>query len=93
MPRPKPLPITKPDIKVQARYQAARPDPLGNLHERMKAVLERAQEIGLWRIDDRIWQHLHDLQLELMFHEPADPPFGQRKSPYTREEAWRRRLP
>jgi hypothetical protein len=63
---------------VEARYSAAKPDDLGNLHERMKAVIERAQEINLSRIDIVLWHHLFDLQTEVSFHEPALPPYGHR---------------
>lgn len=76
--RRKPVPFTAADYAVEARYRAARPDDLGTLHERMKAVIERGRAIELWRIDNDLWQAIHDLQTEVSFHEPASPPYGHR---------------
>jgi len=64
----------------QARaYVAAEPFCLGNLHERMKAVMLRASEVDLHKFDRELWSYLFDLQLEVAHHQPAKPPYGHRK--------------
>lgn len=73
--------LTRSDREIERAYEAAKPDSLGNLHERMKAVIERGREIELWKIDNNLWQHIHDLQTEVSMHEPAKPPFGHRIVP------------
>jgi hypothetical protein len=70
--------LTDSDLAIEASYHAEKPDALGNLHQRMKAVVERAREIGLSRIDNDLWQAIHDLQTEVSFYVPARPPFGRR---------------
>jgi hypothetical protein len=76
--RRKPVEFTRADLAVAARYRAAKPDALGDIHERMKAVIGRAREIALDRIDKSLWHAIHDLQAEVSFHEPASPPYGHR---------------
>ena len=73
--------LTKADAIREQAYNAAKPNPLGNLHERMKAVMERGREIELWKVDNDLWQHMHDLQTEVSMHEPAKPPYGHRGVP------------
>ena len=76
-----PKKLTKADAIRGQAYDAAKPDSLGNLHERMQAVMKRGQEITLWQIDNDLWQHIHDLQTEVAMHEPAKPPYGCRSIP------------
>jgi hypothetical protein len=71
-------PITGADELRARDYEAAQADPLGTLHERMKAVIERGRELELWKIDNDLWQHIHDLQTEVSYHVPARPPYGRR---------------
>lgn len=70
--------LTKADKLRGRAYEAATPNDLGNLHERMKAVLERAHEIHLEKIDHVLWHRIYDLQTEVSMHEPAQPPYGHR---------------
>jgi hypothetical protein len=70
--------FTDSDLAVEASYRAEPADSLGNLHQRMKAVVRRGSEIELWKIDNDLWQFIHDLQTEVSFHVPARPPFGRR---------------
>jgi hypothetical protein len=81
MPRTK---ITAGNCNVRARYEAATPDNLGDLHQRMKAVVDRANDIDLPSIDVHLWGYIHDLQLEVSYHRPAKPPFGKRCRPLRR---------
>jgi hypothetical protein len=74
-------PVRKFDAGIRRRYEKATPDNLGNLHERMKAVIDRANDIDLPSIDGHLWGFIHDLQLEVSYHKPADPPFGKRTRP------------
>jgi hypothetical protein len=65
-------------IDNRQRYARAKPNPLGDLHQRMKAVIERGREIELWAIDNDLWQAIHDLQTEVSCMTPAKPPHGHR---------------
>jgi len=76
-----PKKLTKADALRDQAYDAAKPNPFGNLHQRMQAVMKRAREIKMWEIDSDLWQHLHDLQGEVAMHEPAKPPYGRRTIP------------
>jgi hypothetical protein len=50
---------------------------LGNLHERMRCVRVLADVIHE-SLPNELYQAILDLELEVSFHEPADPPFGHR---------------
>jgi hypothetical protein len=60
-----------------ARIAGSRKVPLDTV-VRVWATMERAQEIGLWKVDIQQWHHIFDLQTEVSFHEPASPPYGRR---------------
>ena len=66
--------ITAKDKKRKAAYDASKPQQLGNLHERMKYVM--LMLTGDERND--LWQAIYDLEIEVAYHEPADPPYGRR---------------
>jgi hypothetical protein len=59
------------DRTVVARYRDATANPLGDLHQRMKAVVEGAHRIGLEDIDLALWNAIFDLETEVKYHEPA----------------------
>jgi hypothetical protein len=52
---------------------------LGNLHERMRCVRVLADTVHKSLPND-LYQAILDLELEVSFHEPADPPYGHRDS-------------
>ena len=70
--------ITSQAHRAAAHYRAAEGKPFGNLHERMKLVLDLAGEAVLYRGHPALWQALHDLATEVSYHEPAEPPYGRR---------------
>lgn len=60
-------------------YRASQAKQFGNLHERMKFAMERLQELYGCGVDiNDLWQAMFDLQLEVSFHTPAEPPYGRR---------------
>ena len=65
-----------------SEYKNTEPRQLGNLHQRMRYVMEVMQRIGHKRIGNELWQAVFDLQTEVMFHTPAEPPYGHRPSPH-----------
>ena len=58
-------------------YEATAPKQFGNLHERMKyvmALLEAEKD----NVSDKLWHAVFDLETEVKFHTPAEPPYGRR---------------
>ena len=72
--------LTKRDLERRAEYEAAEPNQLGNLHQRMKLVVKLCQERELWE-DNELWQAIFDLQTEVSFHAPVNPPLAARIRP------------
>ncbi len=73
--------ITRAQEAVADRYRDARPRQLGDLHQRMRWVMEVARkDKAAGALGNDLWQALHDLQTEVSYHEPARPPFGKRAS-------------
>ena len=81
----------KKDQEVRSRYLKAEPKFLGDLHQRMQRVMTLLREQGALiapvqgdpaPIDLRVWHELwhavHDLELEVSYYEPAQPPYGRR---------------
>ena len=54
--------LTKANQERERVYNAAKANALGDLHQRMKVVIERAREIDFWKIDTDLllWQHIYD---------------------------------
>jgi hypothetical protein len=77
--------ITAADEAVRGRYLRARPAPFGDLHQRMRHLIECARRCGLHRHDNATWQALWDLAAEVSYHEPARPPYGRRPCPLGRK--------
>ena len=69
--------LTKADKERAARYRHAVPWFLGVLHERMNYVMQHAQKERT-NLSPSLWDALFDLELEVSFHEPAEPPYGRR---------------
>jgi hypothetical protein len=66
------------DRANEARYEAANPKFLGNLHERMKLVMEIVNNSHLWETHHELHIAICDLKTEVSFYDPQEPPFGQR---------------
>lgn len=69
--------LTKADRQHRQDYEQTEPKQMGNLHERMKYVMSIASE-ERELISGSFWQALCDLQLEVLHHVPANPPYGRR---------------
>jgi len=69
--------LTDKDREARAMYLAAKPKQFGNLHERMKYALELMRS-DYDAVPSRLWHALCDLETEVKFHVPANPPFGRR---------------
>jgi hypothetical protein len=61
-----------------ARYEGCRPKALGNLHERLKFVVECGRAHGLWETHRELWNAILDLEVEAKHYTPARPPHGRR---------------
>jgi hypothetical protein len=70
--------ITRKNQVTADRYRATVPKQLGDLHERMRYLMQLGSEAELWKTHNDLWHALHDLEVEVSFHEPAHPPFGKR---------------
>ena len=82
--------ISLEDRKRLKQYHATDPDRRGNLHARMKAVMQEAsREIDCGALDSRLFEAICCLQAEVAFHEPADPPYGHRTGPVNEQIAAR----
>jgi hypothetical protein len=57
--------FTQADRAAARHYDEAKPDPLGDLHQRMKAVMELIQVVGHERIGNELWHAIWDLQTEV----------------------------
>ena len=57
-------------------YEQCKPEQFGNMHERMKYLIECAQEArqsGGDLMD--VWHLMFDLEREVRYYMPIDPPF------------------
>lgn len=69
--------ITAQQRRTKATYKSTRPKFLGNLHERMQLVMSIATPA--WReLPPDLCTALCDLETELSFYKPVEPPYGQR---------------
>lgn len=65
--------------KQAARHYAeAEAKQFGNLHERMKYLIACARNMGQDKFDNTTWNALWDLETEVSYHTPAEPPYGSR---------------
>lgn len=69
--------ITSNEVANSERYERTEPKFLGNLHERMKYVMAAMQK-HYQVVPSELWQAVHDLQTEVRYYEPVNPPFGKR---------------
>jgi len=70
--------LTKENEASQEAYDNAKSDTFGDLHQRMQAVIDRANAISLWESDPALWDAIHNLELEVSFYQPAKPPYAKR---------------
>jgi hypothetical protein len=60
-------------------YSRTEPKQFGNLHERMQFLMKCATAHGQQNIPNDMWHAIFDLQTEVKYYEPVNPPFGKRK--------------
>ena len=70
--------MSKPEFDALAAYRATAPDAAGDLPARMRAVMERAQVMQLWRFDDVLARYLAALEIAVM--DGLAPPAGPGKA-------------
>jgi hypothetical protein len=68
--------LTKDDSRMSKQYEETPGKQFGNLHERMKYLLAVCRNKLL--VDDDVWQAICDLETEVRYHHPANPPYGRR---------------
>ena len=68
--------------RVRAEYDRVEPKQFGNLHERMKylvAAVQSATRAGdHLAVPREVNDAVYDLETEVRYYPPVDPPFGQR---------------
>jgi hypothetical protein len=70
-------------------YGRAKPILLGNLHERMQALMFRARTARLAEVDEDLWQAILTLESEVARYAPARPPYARRGLRYPPLLPWR----
>lgn len=69
--------LTKGDKERAIEYDKTQPKQFGNMHERMQYLVAIAmKEQG--HISDNLWSAIWDLQTEVQYHKPENPPYGRR---------------
>ena len=72
--------ISRNDSIIASAYRNSMAEQFGNLHQRMKWLIETIQRQAEWVIPSDVWQAVHELESEIKHHVPAKPPFNLRKS-------------
>jgi ATP-dependent DNA ligase len=81
--------IPKENLENAEAYKKAIPKQFGDLHERMKFLVEKirefyAREGHSFDVSyDGLRVAVFDLETEVKFYEPQNPPFGSRPKPRT----------
>lgn len=71
--------LTPDDIACCEKYRRCSPVERGNLHERMKYVIDLLEmNRGQVPIGSDLWNAIYDLETEVSYHSPKIPPCGQR---------------
>jgi len=66
------------DIDQAKEYEACKAKQFGNLHERMKFLINAISDAGQEKIDVKIWHAVFDLETEVKYHKPTSPPYGRK---------------
>lgn len=69
--------LTAKDEERRRKYFQSEPKHLGNLHERMRYAMDLLEQ-ECETVGDALWDALFDLELEVSYHVPQTPPYGQR---------------
>lgn len=72
--------ISSNDSIIASAYRNAMPEQFGNLHQRMKWLIETIQRQAESVIPSDVQQAVHELESEIKHHVPAKPPLAMRKS-------------
>lgn len=59
------------------RYEKAMPEQFGDMHERMKFLIQEAQKANE-KVPQTVWHAIWDLEAEVKNHAAIRPPFGKR---------------
>jgi len=59
-------------------YDKAKAKQFGDMHERMKYLVEVAHKNGNGAVPNDVWHAIFDLETEVRNHTPIHPPFGKR---------------
>jgi len=78
--------LTKRDLEQREKYYAANPKKQGNLHERMKWLVNRFLQRELLSTDQELYTAIVELEDEITFYTPANPPFAERIYPISKEK-------
>jgi hypothetical protein len=71
--------ITKKEFENVDHYNKCKSKQLGNLHERMRYVMELLADCeSESKMSVELWNAIADLELEVQFHEPKNPPIAKR---------------
>jgi len=79
------LRLTAQDLRINERYEQAKPRKQGTLHECMKYLIDLAEKHEE-DVPDVILEAICDLELEARFHEAEWPPFRVRKPYFDRAQ-------
>jgi hypothetical protein len=60
------------------RYEQAQPEQFGDIHGRMKFLMEMCHKYHSEGIPTMVWHAVFDLETEVKNYEPINPPFGRR---------------
>ena len=66
------------DARPVEAYETTEPKQFGNLHERMKYVISLTQQHKK-EVPNDLWHAIWDLELEVSYYKPANPPYGSRR--------------
>lgn len=68
---------TRKEIANRDAYRKCTPKQFGNVHERMKLVVELLNKCDRLAFSHELWTAIYDLETEVSFYEPKNPPHGQ----------------
>jgi len=60
-------------------YELAKPKQFGNLHQRMKFLVDKVNNAGEAGLPLELRWAVFDLEMEVKHYQPKEPPFGSRE--------------